>query len=268
MLVLWGVAEGKHEHGAQLGGVKGECEDGTLWTRKRKNKRGKKRKRKKMAHTGFSKAESEQEDGPHRPPSLEHLSKPPTLRPTLSNQQMSPFHVQSGCLSAHQPFESCFSVHHSLWVLWAWVPLPDVWGARLSGASLKSWGAQCGVPTLHSSGGSSGFWVPSRLKVACQEWHLQRDCVSAFHACFDVGSLSFAQCEGVALLIFRVFFRGNCSIFSYRFGVSMGGGEFRVLLRCHLESELWPIFKSSFKSSVSFWPSLFKNVTCFYFLLH
>lgn len=38
-------------------------------------------------------------------------------------------------------------------------------GARLSGAGLKSWGAPCGAQTVRSSGSSSRFSVPSGLWV-------------------------------------------------------------------------------------------------------
>ena len=34
---------------------------------------------------------------------------------------------------------------------------------------------------------------------------------------------------------FQVFFKGDCTINSYRFGVSMGGGEFGIDLCYHLE---------------------------------
>lgn len=37
---------------------------------------------------------------------------------------------------------------------------------------------------------------------------------------------------------FWISFRVNCSICSYRFGVSVGEGEFRRLMYCHIESEL------------------------------
>lgn len=39
---------------------------------------------------------------------------------------------------------------------------------------------------------------------------------------------------------FEVSFRGNCSMYNCRFSVSLEGGEFMILLRCHLELEpLW-----------------------------
>ena len=47
----------------------------------------------------------------------------------------------------------------------------------------------------------------------------------------------FTCCVGVVQLVLRFFFRGNCSVCSCRFGVSIGGGEFRILLCCHLELE-------------------------------
>lgn len=48
----------------------------------------------------------------------------------------------------------------------------------------------------------------------------------------------FIICCGGGVHLVQVFFRGNCSICSCRFGVSMGGGPFRIFL-CHcLEKEL------------------------------
>lgn len=67
-----------------------------------------------------------------------------------------------------------------------------------------------------------------------------RDCVSASPTLFDVVSLSLPWCAGFAQLVFRVFSRGNCSICSCRFSVSLGGGELRIFLRHHLEVEPSP----------------------------
>ena len=53
----------------------------------------------------------------------------------------------------------------------------------------------------------------------------------------DVGLLSFflgRSCSASILLCFR----GNCSLCSWGFGVSMGAGEFRLFLHCHLETHL------------------------------
>lgn len=38
--------------------------------------------------------------------------------------------------------------------------------------------------------------------------------------------LSFPRCVGVAQLVFRIFFRQNCSICHYRFGVFIEEGKF------------------------------------------
>lgn len=76
-----------------------------------------------------------------------------------------------------------------------WSSKPDVLRAHLSGAGLKSWGAQYGVLTLHSSGRNSGFWVPSPLWVAAP----------AFPTCFNAVSLLFTRCEGVTPPVFRFF---------------------------------------------------------------
>lgn len=54
---------------------------------------------------------------------------------------------------------------------------------------------------------------------------------------FDVVSLLFVPCEGVALPAFWVFLRGNCCICSCGCSVSVGGGEPRVFLCHHLEWE-------------------------------
>lgn len=49
-----------------------------------------------------------------------------------------------------------------------WFSNIDVFRAHVSSAGLKTWGAQCEVQILWSSGRSSVFWVPSQLWVATQ----------------------------------------------------------------------------------------------------
>lgn len=49
-------------------------------------------------------------------------------------------------------------------------------------------------------------------------------------------------CEGAVQLVFRSFFRGNCSICSCLFGVFMGRGEFRCFMY-HLGPCSWLYFK-------------------------
>ena len=84
-----------------------------------------------------------------------------------------------------------------------WLSKPDVLGAHLSGAGLKSCGAWCEIQTLHPSGRSSTFWVPSQLWIDIARVGLQQDCVSALPTCFSVAFLLFAQCEVVTPPVFR-----------------------------------------------------------------
>ena len=94
-----------------------------------------------------------------------------------------------------------------------------------SGAGLKSWGAQCGVRTLCSSGKISGFWVPSWFWVTCRarcEVHGE-----------TLPSLSYLMCSSnlpdlyLSLSQPLVFFQGK--LFH------------RIFLHCYLES--WDILK-------------------------
>ena len=63
---------------------------------------------------------------------------------------------------------------------------------------------------------------------------------------------------GFFLPSFQFSVRGTCSTGSFKFVVSMGGGEFRVLLHCHLPSHcrLSIIDKHRIYKSVKSWKSL------------
>ena len=69
-----------------------------------------------------------------------------------------------------------------------------------------------------------------------QGWGLRRQCVSASPTHFDVGFFLCAWCVGVTRLV-SGFLLEDCSIGSCRSGMSVGGGEFRILLCRHLEPE-------------------------------
>lgn len=63
---------------------------------------------------------------------------------------------------------------------------------------------------------------------------------SAFSTLFNVASVSFVQCKGVAPPVFRVCFFPQRKLFhdSYRFAVSVGGSELRIFLCHRLEQDL------------------------------
>ena len=56
-------------------------------------------------------------------------------------------------------------------------------------------------------------------------------------SCHSVRSLHPLLCRSCSISS-QFFFRRNCSPCRYRFSVSMGGSEFRILLHCHLEAKL------------------------------
>ena len=62
--------------------------------------------------------------------------------------------------------------------------------------------------------------------------------VSTFPTRFDVDFFPICLMWRSCPASFCISFRGNCSVWSCRFEVSMGGGEFRNLLRCRLRLEL------------------------------
>lgn len=80
------------------------------------------------------------------------------------------------------------------------------------------------------------FEFPPSSRSLCQGWGLWQDYVPAFPTSLWVSS----QLPNVQLSLSQPlgFFKEaiNCSICSYRLSVSVGGGEFRVFLSCHLEN--------------------------------
>lgn len=74
--------------------------------------------------------------------------------------------------------------------------------------------------------------------------------------------LSFTQCVGVTQLVFG-FSWGNCSVYSYRFDVSLGGGEFSVLLCCYIESE--PLYDTLELSRTKVLPLVLMTMRSIYF---
>lgn len=113
--------------------------------------------------------------------------------------------------------------------------LARCFGAGLSSAGPKSWGAWCGVKPFAHQKKAQGFQLHSDYGLPCWEWGLWKYCISPSLKNFDIGYFSFAWNVGFTQLIF--FPRGNCSICSCTFDVSMGGGEFKILLCCHPELE-------------------------------
>ena len=114
----------------------------------------------------------------------------------------------------------------------------------LSSVGLKSWGTECWVQTFCSSGQNLGsFKLPSDYRLLCWGWSLWWHCVPASSTLFDVCVcmcvcvclFPFASCIVIAQPAFRFFFRGKN--FVYRNTVSMGGGEFRILLNHSLEPQ-------------------------------
>lgn len=119
-------------------------------------------------------------------------------------------------------------------VSWMWGPLvfkARCFGGCLSGASLKCWDAWCGVWTLRSSGRSSGF-MRSLLIVGpyAQDGAFGK---TTSQLLLPTSMRPFSGLMGSSCSAsFRFFFRGDCSICSCRFSVSVGGGEFMIFL-CH-----------------------------------
>lgn len=126
-----------------------------------------------------------------------------------------------------------FSSHVSLGS--PWLSKVDILGSGLSGASLKIWGAQCGVQSLCSSGRSWGFRFLLHSGLPHQGWGYSKIVSQPLLPATMWFFSSFARCVWVIHLVFLFcfvfdFFRGNCFIYSCRFSVAIGGGEFSVFL--------------------------------------
>lgn len=90
------------------------------------------------------------------------------------------------------------------------------------------------------------FYSPPDFMGHCARGGVYDECVSQLFPpafMFFFFFLSFVRCVGVIQLVSEFFFsRANCSVYICRFNVSVGRGEFRVLLHHHLEFGLVPFF--------------------------
>lgn len=113
------------------------------------------------------------------------------------------------------------------------------WGLISQVQVLKVRGARCGVQTLCLSRRSLGLWVLCYLWAPLRECGLWWHCVFASPPRFHV--VVFPPCPPPRCkscsASFCTSFRGNFSVSSYRFSVSVQGSEFRILLRQHPEQE-------------------------------
>lgn len=119
-------------------------------------------------------------------------------------------------------------------------------GSQFAAASWGSWTQAPLVSKARSLLGCPKWSVnPSPLREKLQVLNsllivpgvdLWQDCVSASPLCFSMVSFLLTQCAGVTQLV-SGFLQRNCSICSYRFGVSVGGSELGISLCRHLEQE-------------------------------
>ena len=147
------------------------------------------------------------------------------LDPRRVSPSVGPF--VSHCSACY--FTACVSLGHKP----LWFAKLDVLGACLSGAGLKGGGAQRGVQTLCSSGRNSRFGFGLDCESLCQGWgfgEIVARPLPPASVCF-----LFARFEVVTQPAFRFYFSGNCSIGSWRLGVSVQGGEFEIVLHLHLK---------------------------------
>ena len=115
----------------------------------------------------------------------------------------------------------------------------DILGAHLSGEGSKGSDARYGAWIPCSSGGALYLWDTSWVGASAPEvGFLVRPHLCLFYLS-DVVLLSWWRSHSAS---FQVFFTINWSMCSCRFGVSVGRGEFRILLHHHLEpnpSRIW-----------------------------
>lgn len=107
----------------------------------------------------------------------------------------------------------------------------------------KVWHSDVRHEPLGTQGEDLDLWDPSRLWVATwgwEWWYLERLCLCLSYPPWCDPFI--ICCEGAVQLVFRSFFRGNCSICSCIFGVFMGRGEFRCFMY-HLGPCSWLYFK-------------------------
>ena len=176
-------------------------------------------------------------------------------------------------MSLHELFKRHFSVHHS--------PASLVSISPIGFQSQMFWGLIYQVPVFKVGVPDVGYdpFTPQGLALSFEfsstygsspfcglpqwRWSLWWDYVSDFPTWFSVVFLSFAWCEEVTPFVFRVFLRGNCSTYRSRFGVSVGGSEFRIFLRCNLQPESRLLM---FKVLLIYWTNICHIYYCFLFV--
>lgn len=194
-----------------------------------------------MAPICNSKAEAEQGDCAHQPPSLGSMPEVPAPKTKvlkLASESFSgAFQKAASVLgpgvgeSACRHFKKlCFSLPQSCHVgLWS-----RCFGGCLSGTHLESWGMNPSLLRLK-------LWVLSSL-LLCVGMRL---CLSLSYLLWLV-SLLFAWCEGHHSASFFGVFRGTCSGYSCWFGVSMGRRWLKIFISCYLELEFCICFPKRF----------------------
>ena len=144
------------------------------------------------------------------------------LGPEVNKFALEPF--KWGAFSSLQPFGSPGGKPH-------WFSKPDVLGPHLFGTGPSGCDAWCGVWTPCFLGRSSVF-VRSPWLWVTMLWveYLSRP----FLLSISVWPFYPLLCRNCSAS-FQAFFRGNGSTSSWGFGVSVGGGEFRIFLHHHVE---------------------------------
>ena len=143
------------------------------------------------------------------------------LGPEVNKFALEPF--KSGALSSLQPFGSPGGEPH-------WFSKPDVLGAHFFGTGPDGCGGCCGVWTPCFLGRSSAVVIVGHHAVGGVF-------VETFSLPTSVWPLYPLLCRNCSAS-FQTFFRGNGSTSSWAFGVSVGGGEFRIFLHHHVELPL------------------------------
>lgn len=101
---------------------------------------------------------------------------------------------------SHPGYCITFSSHISLGS--PWLSKVDILGSGLSGASLKIWGAQCGVQSLCSSGRSWGFQFLLHSGLPHQGWGYSKIVSQPLLPATMWFLSSFARCVWVIHLVF------------------------------------------------------------------
>lgn len=87
-----------------------------------------------------------------------------------------------------------------------------------------------------------------REKLHICEFHPHCGCLVRGHLCLSYPPCCYPFIFAVEeLFSFHIFFKGGCSICSYRFGVSVRWGEFSIFLQHHSSMPSWFISPSDFK---------------------